>query len=109
MNHTPEEEQLELALASVAGCAVTWLCIIQDREDLCSWLDFKDKLWKRFRPTCGGSIIGQFLRLRQRGSAVEYREELSADVPHVTNDVLEEMFLQGFEEVFKGTCSSLQT
>lgn len=109
MNHTPEEEQLELALASMAGCAVTWLRIIQDREDLCSWLDFKDKLWKRFRPTCGGSIIGQFLRLRQRGSVEEYREELSAEVPHVTNDALEEMFLQGFEEVFKRTCSSLQT
>ncbi|XP_013594601.1 PREDICTED: uncharacterized protein LOC106321497 [Brassica oleracea var. oleracea] len=54
------------------------------------------KLKRRFKPTKGGTILSQMLRLRQSGSISEYREqfeELSAEVPHVPNDVLEEIFL----------------
>lgn len=101
VNHTPEEERLEMALACMTGCAVTWLRITQDREDLRDWRDFKDKLKKRFKPTRGGTIIRQLLRLRQAGSVTEYREqfeELSAEVPHVTNDVLEEILINGMRK-----------
>ena len=40
------------------------------------------------------------LRLRQTGTISDYREqseELSAEVPHVTYDVLEELFLHGIK------------
>lgn len=40
------------------------------------------------------------LRLRQTSTVMEYREqfeELSAEVPHVPNDVLEEIFLHGMK------------
>lgn len=58
------------------------------------------KLRRRFKPTRGGTILSQMLRLRQTGTISEYREqfeELSAEVPHVTNDVLEEIFLHGMK------------
>lgn len=53
---------------------------------------------KHFRPTRGRTVIRQMLRLKQKGTIVDYREqfgELSAEVPHMTNDVLEEIFLHG--------------
>lgn len=58
------------------------------------------KLQKRFKPTRGGTIVSQMLKLRQMGTISEYRkefEELSAKVPHVTNDALEEIFLHGMK------------
>lgn len=104
VNQTPEEEKMELALACMKGCAVTWLRIVQDREDLSTWKDFKEKLKKRFRPTRGGTVIGQMLRLKHTGTIEEYREqfeELSAEVPHVTNVVLEAMFLNGMRKTLQ--------
>lgn len=65
LSRTPDEDRLELALACMTGCDVTWLRITQDREDLRDWNDFKDKLNKIFRPTRGGTLICQMLRLRQ--------------------------------------------
>ena len=73
-----------------------WLRMIQDRDDLLDWRDFNMKLKRRFKPTRGGTILSQMLRLRQSGTISEYREqfeELYAEVPHVPNDVLKEIFL----------------
>ncbi|XP_048611390.1 uncharacterized protein LOC125585774 [Brassica napus] len=84
----------------LVGCAVTWLRMIQDRDELLDWRDFKMKLKRRFKTTKGGTILSQMLRLRQTGTISEYREqfeELSAEVPHVPNDVLEEIFLHGMK------------
>ena len=95
-----ESEKLSLAMSCLLGCAVTWLRMIQDREEPLDWTDFKVKLRKRFKPTRGGTILSQMLRLRQTGNISEYREqfeELSAEVPHVPNDVLEEIFLHGMK------------
>lgn len=100
VNQTKEEEKLSVAMACMTGCAVTWLRMIQDRDELLDWRDFKMKLKKRFKPTRGGTILSQMLQLRQTGSISEYRdqfEELSAEVPHVTDDVLEELFLHGMK------------
>lgn len=104
VNQIPESERLERALACMTSCAVTWLRITQDREDLRDWRDFKDKLKKRFRPTRGGIAVAQMLKLKQTGCVDEYREqfeELSAEGPHVTNDVLEDMFLNGLRKRLK--------
>lgn len=87
-------------MSCMTGCAVTWLRMIQDREEPLDWRDFKAKLRRRFKPTRGGTILSQMLRLRQTGNISEYREqfeELSAEVPHVPNDVLEEIFLHGMK------------
>lgn len=87
-----------LAYACLVGCAITWLRMNQDREAPLDGKDSKEKLNKKFKPTRGGTIIGQMLRLRHTGTISEYRErfeELSAEVPHIPNDVLEEMFLHG--------------
>lgn len=100
VNHTGEDEKLSLAMACMVGCAVTWLRMIQVRDELLDWRGFKMKLKKRFKPTRGGTILSQMLRLRQSGSISEYREafeELSAEVPHVPDDVLEEIFLHGMK------------
>ena len=100
VNQTEEEEKLTQAMASMVGCAVTWLRMIQDRDELLDWRDFKMKLRRRFKPSRGGTILSQMLRLRQTGTISEYREqfeELSAEVPHVPNDVLEEIFLHGMK------------
>lgn len=54
------------------------------------------KLKRRSKPTRGGTILSQMLCLRQTGTISEYLEqfeELSAEVPHVPHDVLEEIFL----------------
>lgn len=100
VNLTDEGEKLSLAMSCMAGCAVTWLRMIQDREEPLDWRDFKTKLRRRFKPTRGGTVLSQMLRLRQTGNISEYREqfeELSAEVPHVPNDVLEEIFLHGMK------------
>jgi len=100
VNLTEEDEKLSLAMSCLTGCAVTWLRMIQDREEPLDWRDFKAKLRRRFKPTRGGTILSQMLRLRQTGTISEYREmfeELSAEVPHVPNDVLEEIFLHGMK------------
>lgn len=100
VNQTDEDEKLSLAMACMVGCAVTWLRMIQDRDEFLDWRDFKMKLKRRFKPTRGGTILSQMLRLRQTGTVSNYREafeELSAEVPHVTNDVLEEIFLHGMK------------
>lgn len=109
VNQTEEDEKLSVAMDCLVGCAVTWLQMIQDREELLDWRDFKIKLKRRFKTTKGGTILSQMLRLRQTGTISEYREkfeELSAEVPHVPNDVLEEIFLHGMkrslrEQVFR--------
>lgn len=91
LNQTPEGDKLEMALACMTGCAVTCLRITQDMEDLKDWRDFKGKLKKRFKPTRGGTVIGQMLKLKQTGSVADYREQFedkSAEVPHVTTDML---------------------
>lgn len=101
VNQIPEEEKLGMVLACMTGCAVTWLRNAQDREDLSNWKDFKDKLKKRFRPTRGGTIIWQMFKLRQTGNVEGYNElfeELSAEVPHVTSDVLDALFLNGMKK-----------
>lgn len=100
VNQTEEEEKLTEALPCLVGCAVTWLRVIQSRDEMLDWRDFKIKLRKRFKPTGGGTVLSQMLRLRQTGTISEYREqfeELSAEVPHVPNDVLEEIFLHGMK------------
>ena len=100
VNQTEEGEKLSLAMSCLMGCAVTWLRMIQDREEPLDWRDFKLKLRRRFKLTRGGTILSQMVRLRQTGTISEYREqfeELSAEVPHVTNDVLEEIFLHGMK------------
>lgn len=96
VNQTEEEEKFSLAMDCLVGCAVTWLRMIQDRDELLDWRNFKMKLKRRFKPTRGGTILSQMLLLRQSGTISEYREqfeELSAEVPHVSNDVLKEIFL----------------
>lgn len=100
VNQTAEGEMLPIAMSCLISGAVTWLRLIQDREEPLDWRDFKVKIRKRFKPSRGGTILSQMLRLRQTGSISEYREqfeELSAEVPHVTNDVLEEIFLHGMK------------
>ncbi|XP_056863923.1 uncharacterized protein LOC130511101 [Raphanus sativus] len=100
VNQTEEEEKLTLAMSCLIKGAVTWLRMIQDREEPLDWRDFTVKVRKRFKPSRGGTVLSQMLRLRQTGSISEYREqfeELSAEVPHVTNDVLEEIFLHGMK------------
>ena len=99
-NQTEEEEKLSLAMACMVGCAVTWLWMIQVRDELLDWRDFKMKIKRRFKPTRGGTILSQILLLRQNGTVSEYREafeELSAEVPHVPDDVLEDIFLHGMK------------
>ncbi|XP_023633382.1 uncharacterized protein LOC111829008 [Capsella rubella] len=101
VNQTPEEEKHELALAVMKGPAVTWIRNNENRVDLTDWKDFKDKLKKRFRPTRGGTIVSQLLKLKQTGGIEEYRErfeELSAEAPHVSLEVLEGMFLNGMRK-----------
>lgn len=74
--------------------------MIQEREEPLDWRDFKTKIQRRFKHTRGGTVLSQMLRLRQTGTVEEYREqfeELSAEVPHVPNDVLEEIFLHGMK------------
>ena len=67
VNQTDEEEKLTLAMACMTGCAVTWLRMIHVRDELLDWRDFKMKLRKRFKPTRGGTILSQMLKLRQTG------------------------------------------
>lgn len=65
------------------------------------WMDFKDKLKKRFKPSRGGSVVDQLMTLTQKGSADEYREvfeELSVEAPHIPNDVMESLFLKGLKK-----------
>ena len=64
MNHTEEEEKLSLAMDCMVGCAVTWLRMIHVPDELLDWRDFKMKLKRRFKPTRGGTILSQMLRLR---------------------------------------------
>lgn len=100
VNQTEEDEKLSLAMASMVGGSVTWLRMIHDHEKPSDWGDFKNKLRRHFKATRGGTIVSQMLRLRQTGTVLEYREqfeELSAEVPHVPNDVLEEIFLHGMK------------
>lgn len=49
-------------------------------------------------------VIGQLLRLKQHGSVEEYMEQceaLTVEVPHVTTNVIEEMFLNGMKKSLK--------
>lgn len=101
-----------MAMACLVECVVTWLRLIQDRENPLDWRDFKMKLSRRFKPTRGGTILSQMLRLRQTETISEYREqfeELSAEVPHVTNDVFEEIFFTRNEAKLEGTGGQAQT
>ena len=75
MNQTEDDEKLSLAMDCLVGCAVTWLRMIQDRDELLDWRDFKMKLKRRFKTTKGGTILSQMLRLRQTGTISEYREQ----------------------------------
>lgn len=68
VNQTDEGEKLSLAMSSLTGSAVTWLGLIQNREEPLDWRDFKMKLKRRFKPTSGGTILSQMLRLRQSGT-----------------------------------------
>ena len=104
VNQTDEGDKLSLAMSSMTGCAVTWLRMIQNREEPLDWRDLKAKLRRRFKPSGGATILSQMLRLRQTGTVSEYREmfeELSAEVPHVPNDVLEEIFLHGMKRTLR--------
>ena len=75
VNQTEDDEKLSLAMDCLVGCAVTWLRMIQDRDELLDWRDFKMKLKRRFKTTKGGTILSQMLRLRQTGTISEYREQ----------------------------------
>ncbi|XP_010451702.1 PREDICTED: uncharacterized protein LOC104733865 [Camelina sativa] len=95
IEHMKVNEAME---CMAVGALVTWLRGIQVRGSFRDWPDFKHKFRKRFIPSHGGSMVWQLLSIRQIGSTEEYRErfeELIVEVPHVTDDLLEGIFLKG--------------
>lgn len=55
----------------------------------------------RFQPSRGSSTVDHLLNITQKGSVDEYRdrfEELSVELPHVSDDVLESAFLKGLRK-----------
>lgn len=61
VNQTEEDKKLTEAMPCLVGCAVTWLRVIQSRDELLNWRDFKMKLKRRFKPTRGGTVLSQML------------------------------------------------
>ncbi|CAA7049796.1 unnamed protein product [Microthlaspi erraticum] len=101
MNNVPESEKLEQALTCLTGAAVTWWRFSQEREHISTWKDFRDKFKVRFKPSRGSASVDRFLSMTQKGSVDEYRdkfEELSVELPHVPDDVLESAFLKGLKK-----------
>lgn len=97
-NQVRDGQKLDEALPCLLGNAVTWLRGTQARGSFKDWKDFKDKFRKRFRLSRGGSVVWQLLSIRQRGPIEEFRErfeELIVEVPHITDDLLEGIFLKG--------------
>lgn len=99
-NKTEKVDKLKQAMACLTGTVVTWLRYVKDRDVVKDWMDFKDKFKERFGPSIGGSFVDQLMGITPKGTVDEYRErfeELPVEVPHVSNDVAESMFLKGLK------------
>ncbi|CAA7046450.1 unnamed protein product [Microthlaspi erraticum] len=101
MNHVSEWDKLDQALTCLTGSAITWWRFSQEREQINTWKDFKDNVKVRFKPSRGSASVDHLLNIVQKGTVNEYRdrfEELSVELPHVPDDVLEAAFLKGLKK-----------
>lgn len=65
--------------------------MIKDRKE------FKEKFKKSFKPSRGGSVVDQLMGIGTVEEYMERFEELSMEVTHISNDVIESMFLCGLK------------
>ncbi|XP_010467920.1 PREDICTED: uncharacterized protein LOC104747909 [Camelina sativa] len=101
LNNTPEYEKLDEAVACLTGSGFSWWRNSQGRLRITNWKDFQDRFKERFKPSHGCSTLDHLLSIRQQGTVDENCdrfEELSVELPHVTDDVLEAAFLRGLKK-----------
>lgn len=99
-----EIEKLTVAVISFEGVALNWYRAKEEREPFKDWRDLKLRLLKRFRRKRTGTVCGRFLVVKQTSTVTKYCAEfeaLVAPLSHLTNEVLENTFMNGLKPVMQ--------
>ena len=100
-NNTPEYAKLEEALTCLRGSAIRWWRQAKFRERITNWVEFQERVLVRFKPCRGDTALDLLLNITQTGTVDEYRErfeEITVELPHVPDAVLESAFLKGLKK-----------
>ncbi|KAG8362684.1 hypothetical protein BUALT_BualtUnG0050800 [Buddleja alternifolia] len=110
-----EEQKVPLASIHLEGKAELWFQSFMEGGDLPSWDQFITALLKRFDDQDPELIVGQFNKLHQTGTVLEYLdcfEELKSHMLIFNKDLLEEFlsvsFVSGLREDIRGVVMSMR-
>lgn len=97
-------EKLTVAVISFEGVALNWYRSKEEREPFKDWRDLKLRLLKRFRRKKTRSVCGRFLAVKLETTVKKYCEEfeeLVAPLPHLSDEILENTFINGLKPVMQ--------
>lgn len=73
--HFPDSQRVALAYLHFEGKASLWLQTLPSEHDTCTWSQFLEAVCARFeKPKDAIEVVGEFRKLRQTGSYLEYVE-----------------------------------
>ncbi|KAL0544147.1 hypothetical protein IC582_019259 [Cucumis melo] len=111
IHNLSDSEKLTVAVISFDGPALDWYRSQEEREASAGWDDLKQKMLVRFRATREGTLVGQFLTIKQETTVEEYRnrfDKLLASVASLPTVVLEETFMNGLNPWLKSEVETLE-
>lgn len=99
-----EESRMDLVPLCLRGALKKWYAWVMKRGGFQSWGEFKRRLFVRFSESFDDEPSTRLFSIRQSGSVAEYVlefEELSAQVPAISDHYLERIFYIGLNKEMK--------
>ena len=92
---------MAMVLLAMEGKALSWFHWWEDQTTFPPWGHFEEVVIKRFQPGLAKDPYGPILRIRQKGSVMEYIEEfemISGPLRDIDREILKVMFLNGLKD-----------
>lgn len=89
---------MTMAVISFDGVALDSYKVQEECDSFTDWAHLKHQLLMRFRSESDGSLCGQFLAIKQETTVDAYQnlfDKLVALMPQLSDEVLEETFMNG--------------
>lgn len=102
IHHLSDSEKATVSVISFTGKALAWYRWNDGRPPFRDWGDLKLRLFTRFGSSKNKSLCAKFLAIKQEGTVEEYIEAFettAAPLPHLTEEILENAFINGLDPV----------
>lgn len=101
LNGVRMRDKLDAVVLDMEDKALSWYQWWEEKAPLRTWEEFKVAVLRRFQPGLLHNPMGPLLRLRQKGSVVEYMEKfemLVAPLRRKERIMLDSIFMNGLKE-----------